>query len=89
MNSYKYFNAETKGYNGFMLSPSLKPDGSPYTDKLGRPYSKFSDQDLRKKPYRYLGNEKYEGMFLVGAAGQPQRSVNEMHRTERVQRQGA
>ena len=71
MNSYKYFNAETKGYNGFMLSPSLKPDGSLYTDKLGRPYSKFSDQDLRKKPYRYMGNEKYEGMFLVGEQVNP------------------
>lgn len=71
MNSYKYFNAETKGYNGFMLSPSLKPDGSLYTDKLGRPYSKFSDQDLRKKPYRYMGNEKYEGMFLVGQQVNP------------------
>ena len=66
MNSYKYFGSETKGYNGFMLSPSLNPQGENYNDKLGCPYSKFEDTDLRKQPYEYEGNGKYTGMFLVG-----------------------
>lgn len=44
-----------------------QPAGSYYTQwKLGSPYRKFNDKDLRKKPYRYLGNKRYEGMFLVG-----------------------
>ena len=65
--SYEYFGIETAGYNGFMLTPSLDPQGRYYTQwKLGNPYQKFNDKDLRKKPYRYLGSRKYEGMFLVG-----------------------
>jgi len=65
--SYVYFDIETAGYNGFILTPSLNPQGSYYTQwKLGSPYRKFNDKDLRKKPYRYLGNKRYEGMFLVG-----------------------
>lgn len=54
-------------YNGHGLTPSLKPDGTPYTEyRLGSPYAKFNDQDLRKKQYRYKGGTDYEGMFLVG-----------------------
>ena len=65
--AYEYFGIETAGYNGFMLTPSLDPQGRYYTQwKLGNPYQKFNDKDLRKKPYRYLGSRKYEGMFLVG-----------------------
>lgn len=46
-----------------MLTPSLDPQGRYYTQwKLGNPYQKFNDKDLRKKPYRYLGSRKYEGM---------------------------
>lgn len=67
MNSFKYFDTETAGYNGFILTPSRKPTGELYAEyKLGNTYEKFHSKDLRKKPYRYLGNEKYEGMFLVG-----------------------
>ena len=70
--SYEYFGIETTGYNGFMLTPSLDPQGRYYTQwKLGNPYQKFNDKDLRKKPYRYLGSRKYEGMFLVGDQTNP------------------
>lgn len=70
--SYEYFGIETAGYNGFMLTPSLDPQGRYYTQwKLGNPYRKFNDKDLRKKPYRYLGSRKYEGMFLVGDQTNP------------------
>ena len=70
--SYEYYGIETAGYNGFMLTPSLDPQGRYYTQwKLGNPYQKFNDKDLRKKPYRYLGSRKYEGMFLVGDQTNP------------------
>ena len=70
--SYEYFGIETAGYNGFMLTPSLDPQGRYYTQwKLGNPYQKFNDKDLRKKPYRYLGSRKYKGMFLVGDQTNP------------------
>ena len=70
--SYEYFGIETAGYNGFMLTPSLDPQGRYYTQwKLGNPHQKFNDKDLRKKPYRYLGSRKYEGMFLVGDQTNP------------------
>ena len=70
--SYEYFGLETAGYNGVMLTPSLDPQGRYYTQwKLGNPYQKFNDKDLRKKPYRYLGSRKYEGMFLVGDQTNP------------------
>ena len=70
--SYEYFGIGTAGYNGFMLTPSLDPQGRYYTRwKLGNPYQKFNDKDLRKKPYRYLGSRKYEGMFLVGDQTNP------------------
>ncbi|WP_295936074.1 RagB/SusD family nutrient uptake outer membrane protein [uncultured Alistipes sp.] len=61
-----------KGYNGFMLTPSLNPKGEVYTQwKLGNPYYKFHSNDLRKKPYHYLGAKKYDGMFLVGEQVNP------------------
>ena len=67
--SYKYFNLEGSANNGIHLQPSRKPTNELYTDtdfRLGRPYEKFDNDDLRKKPYVYLGNKEYEGMFLVG-----------------------
>ncbi len=69
--TYKYLDLEVKGNNGGCLTPSLKPDGTPYTFKLGRPFAKFNDNDLRKKPYVYLGKKKYEGMFLMGEQKNP------------------
>src|SRR5690606_28038396 len=63
--SGKYFGGVSGNgapYNGFMLSPSRKPTGQIYTEfKLGNPYEKFHDNDLRKKPFVYSGNKHYEG----------------------------
>ena len=72
-NAHVYFNIEKHtAYNGYMLTPSLKPDGSLYSEyKLGRTASKFNNADLRKRPYRYLGNRQYEGMFLMGELVNP------------------
>lgn len=69
--TYKYLGLEVKGYNGGCLTPSLQPNGTPYTFKLGRPFAKFHEEDLRKKPYLYLGSRKYEGMFLMGVQKNP------------------
>lgn len=72
-----YLDLEQTGYNGGCLQPSLKPNGKMYTDsdfngsKLGRPFSKFHDKDLRKQPYLYKGSKKYEGMFLMGEQTNP------------------
>lgn len=66
-NASKYFDIDGGANNGFHLQPSLKPTGALYTEfKLGKPFAKYNDQDLRKKPYVYFGNEKYEGMFCFG-----------------------
>lgn len=66
--SYKYFATDGGADNGGHLQPSRRPDSSLYltTNKLGSPYEKFNDKDLRKKPFWYQGNGKYQGMFLVG-----------------------
>lgn len=66
-NSKNYFNIDASANNGFHLQPSLNPTGELYTTfKLGKPFSKFNDNDLRKKPYVYYDNESYEGMFCMG-----------------------
>ena len=74
-NTNQYMGGTSYGaWNGFCVQPSLKPDGTPYTDadfKLGRAFSKFEDTDLRKKPYSYLGDGEYEGMFLYGQQVSP------------------
>lgn len=57
--------------NGIALMPGLDPTGRPYTTKLGRIYSKFNDQDIRKQNYVYLGDGKYKGMFVVGLQQNP------------------
>lgn len=73
-NHYVYFDIDNtySGNNGTHLQPSLKPNGQPYTEfKLGKPFSKFHKNDLRKKPYVYRGGGKYEGMFLMGLMTNP------------------
>lgn len=67
-NSRVYFDIDLGSNNGTHLQPSRKPDGSLYSEdfRLGSPYEKFEDTDLRKRPYKYLGSGNYEGMFLVG-----------------------
>ncbi len=58
--------------NGYCLTPSLKPDGSLYTDfKLGKPYSKFVETDVRKQQYVYTGDGTYRGMFIAGKLVNP------------------
>ena len=69
-----YFNCPfpASRYNGFQLSPSRESATSGvYDDKLGKSYEKYHDKDLRKKPYVYHGNKKYEGMFCVGLQKNP------------------
>lgn len=71
-NAAKYYDAPSVGsYNGFCLQPSLNPKGEEYSWKMGRPFAKFHDNDLRKKPYVYNGKKKYEGMFLMGVLRNP------------------
>lgn len=69
--TYKYLDLEVKGHNGGSLTPSFAPDGKEYSFKLGRPFAKFHPSDLRKRPYVYHGNRKYEGMFLMGVQRNP------------------
>ena len=58
--------------NGYCLTPSLKPNGELYTEfKLGNPYSKFEDTDIRKQQYVYTGNGTYRGLFIVGELVNP------------------
>jgi hypothetical protein len=70
-------------YNGWCLTPSLDGDSlsyftdkvgagkgiSPKAFKLGSPYAKFEDTDVRKQQYVYEGGGKYHGMFLNGPQG--------------------
>jgi len=75
--SYKYFDIEGGAWNGAHLQPSRNPQGIIYSDfKLGKPYEKFNDLDLRKKPYLYKGDGQYEGMFLVGEQTNPKTGVS-------------
>lgn len=63
---------ESDGNGSMHLTPSRNPFGDIYTDfKLGKPYEKFNDKDLRKKPYVYYGSKKYDGMFMVGVQTNP------------------
>jgi hypothetical protein len=68
-------NPGAESWNGLCLVPSLDMYGKSYLTeggklggpfKLGSPYAKFNDADLRKKNYHYKGNQEYEGMFLAG-----------------------
>jgi hypothetical protein len=68
-------NKEALSWNGFCLAPSLDMYGKSYLTergnlggpfKLGCPYAKFEDTDVRKQNYVYHGGGKYEGMFLAG-----------------------
>lgn len=79
-NIYKYFGITTDFntwcWNGLCMTPSRDPEYNLYKEtrpdiKLGSPYEKFDDGDVRKKRYRYLGNGNYEGMFLIGELKDP------------------
>ena len=80
-NVYKYLGITTGFstwcYNGLCMTPSRDPQDRLYKEtnpeiKLGSPYEKFDDGDLRKKLYRYKGNGEYEGMFLIGELSDPE-----------------
>lgn len=65
-NTAKYFDIDGGANNGAHLTPSKKPTGERYNFKLGSPYEKFHNLDLRKKAYKYSGGGRYEGMFIIG-----------------------
>ncbi|MDR2860084.1 MAG: RagB/SusD family nutrient uptake outer membrane protein, partial [Mediterranea sp.] len=79
--TWAYFqNPDAMSWNGLCLVPSLDINGKSYWGntnpaptqyKLGSPYAKFENTDLRKKNYLYLGEGKYEGMFLAGKLVNP------------------
>lgn len=71
MNNYFGGIVSSSGENKICLTPSKDAKGNPYTYKLGSPFSKFEDTDVRKKQYRYLGKGKYEGMFVYGKLENP------------------
>ena len=55
------------GWNGIHLTPSRDLDGNLYNYKLGMPYERYSDADLRKQPFRTTAKGgSYEGFFLIG-----------------------
>jgi hypothetical protein len=73
-------NSSALSWNGICLSPSLDMNGKNYRYetgnlggpfKLGCPYDKFEDTDVRKQNYVYYGGSKYEGMFLAGKLVNP------------------
>lgn len=56
-----------QGWNGGNLAPSRDLNGNLYTDKLGMPFEKFPNEDVRKKPFRVISSDgDYEGFFLMG-----------------------
>jgi len=67
-NTRDFFDQDMGGNNGAHLTPSRNPEGELYAAdfKLGSPYEKFNNGDIRKKPYKYNGSDEYEGMFIVG-----------------------
>lgn len=71
--AYKYLGGieSSSAQNKMCLCPSVDGYGVAYDTKLGRPFAKFHDKDVRKKPYNYLGQGKYEGMFIFGEMTNP------------------
>ena len=62
--------------NGICLAPSLDPQGRPYSGapynyKLGSPFEKYHEKDVRKQNYVYLGNGQFRGMFVMGELVNP------------------
>jgi hypothetical protein len=77
--TWEYFNNDNAmSWNGLCLIPSLDINGKSYkygsanpspngTYKLGSPYAKFEDTDIRKQNYLFNPTTKnYTGMFLAG-----------------------
>ncbi|WP_432710284.1 RagB/SusD family nutrient uptake outer membrane protein [Pedobacter sp.] len=76
-NTRQHFNTDMGANNGAHLTPSRKPDSTLYSAdfKLGSPYETFDNADLRKKPFKFLGNGNYEGMFINGLHKTPAGAV--------------
>jgi hypothetical protein len=73
-------NKEALSWNGICIAPSQDMYGKHYRYetgklggpfKLGCPYEKFEENDVRKQNYVYYGGGKYEGMFLAGKLVNP------------------
>ncbi len=55
------------GWNGGNVAPSRDLEGKLYTNKLGMPFEKYPDGDIRKQPFRVTSVDgDYEGFFLMG-----------------------
>jgi len=55
------------GWNGGNIAPSRDLQGNLYDHKLGMPYEKFPQGDVRREPFRITSSEgDYEGFFLMG-----------------------
>jgi hypothetical protein len=68
--------------NGYCLVPSLDVEGKSYlhnnsnpspkdTYRLGSPFAKFHDTDVRKQLHAYEGGSKWRGMFYFGKMVNP------------------
>lgn len=53
-------------WNGWGLAPSITATGEPLNYRLGMPFSRYHERDIRKKPWKYLGGGEWEGMFIWG-----------------------
>jgi hypothetical protein len=82
MNEYWDNGEVTNRNNGYCLVPSLDVNGKSYlpnsanpspkgTYKLGSPFAKFHDSDVRKQLYAYKGNGEWQGMFHFGKMVNP------------------
>jgi len=55
------------GWNGGNIAPSRDLQGNIYNHKLGMPYEKFPQGDVRREPFRITSSDgDYEGFFLMG-----------------------
>lgn len=55
------------GWNGIHLTPSRDLQGNLYPYKLGKPFEKYPDGDLRKQQFvTTSASGDYEGFFLIG-----------------------
>ena len=55
------------GWNGIHLTPSRDLEGNLYNYTLGMPYERYSDDDMRKQPFKTTAKGgEYQGFFLIG-----------------------
>lgn len=76
------YDCDQNGWNCVCLAPSKDNSGTivpnagstgaksfifDYGDKLGAPYDRMNDKDIRKKPFYCDANGNWEGLFAMGA----------------------